>query len=127
MEEQRERVREFDRNRAVIGFHLHAVNFHHLGLVINLIWSIKKSHFQLHYRLAYIIALVIYIFRPLPFFSPSDLNQSSRLKKPAEISVYVGMCILMENRYCIIVSVKLSFNIVYCLFSYILFCSAVLV
>lgn len=67
-EEQRERVRESDRNRAVIGFHLHTVNFHHLDLVINLIRSIKKSHFHLHYRLAYIIALVIYIFRPLPFF-----------------------------------------------------------
>lgn len=68
MKEQRERVRESDRNKAVIGFHLHTVNFHHLELFINLIWSIEKSHFQLHYRLACIIALGIYIFRPLPFF-----------------------------------------------------------
>lgn len=32
MEKQRERVRESDRNIAVIGFHLQSVNFHHLDL-----------------------------------------------------------------------------------------------
>lgn len=81
-------MRESDRNRAVIGFHLHTVNFHHLDLVINLIRPIKKSHFHLHYRLAYIIALVIYIFRPPAFFL-SDLNHSSRLRKTADILAYI--------------------------------------